>query len=424
MPELVIKGGRVIDADGERARRRASSTTAASSTVGADLDAPAPRARRRRLRRQPRPRRPPHPPARAGQGGGRDDRDRHPRRGARRLHRRRRHAQHRRRPSTAPPSSARCSSSAARRSCDVHAVGRHHRRPRRASSSRPMAEMAALGVRIFTDDGTGVQDDRLMRRALEYAGGPRRHPRPALRGSSRSAAGGHMHEGEWSSRLGLPGIPAEAEELMVHPRHRAGPAHRRPGPLPAPVDRRLGRAGPGGQGRRACRSPPRPPRTTSRSPTPRCAGYDPVFKVNPPLRTDADVAAVRAGLADGTIDAIATDHAPHTQEAKEAPVRPGAARACSASRPRWPSPSPSSTCPIERVLALLSWQPGRHRRARRRRTAARSPPGRPANLCVIDPDATWTVDPAASPAAAATPPTPAARSPAGSATPSCSANPS
>ncbi len=55
------------------------------------------------------------------------------------------------------------------------------------------------------------------------------------------------------------------------------------------------------------------------------ASYDPVFKVNPPLRTDADVAAIRAGLADGTIDAIATDHAPHTQEAKEAPVRPGPA---------------------------------------------------------------------------------------------------
>ena len=49
------------------------------------------------------------------------------------------------------------------------------------------------------------------------------------------------------------------------------------------------------------------------------AAYDPAFKVNPPLRTDADVAAVKAGLADGTIDAIATDHAPHTPEAKEAP---------------------------------------------------------------------------------------------------------
>ena len=49
------------------------------------------------------------------------------------------------------------------------------------------------------------------------------------------------------------------------------------------------------------------------------ASYDPVFKVNPPLRSGADVAAVKAALADGVVDAIATDHAPHTQEAKEAP---------------------------------------------------------------------------------------------------------
>ena len=50
-----------------------------------------------------------------------------------------------------------------------------------------------------------------------------------------------------------------------------------------------------------------------------CASYDAVFKVNPPLRTRADIDAIKAGLADGTIDAIATDHAPHTQETKEAP---------------------------------------------------------------------------------------------------------
>ena len=78
----------------------------------------------------------------------------------------------------------------------------------------PMAEMAALGVRLFTDDGTGVQDARLMRRALEYASGlgvtlAQHCEDDAL------AAGGHMHEGEWSSRLGIPGQPAEAEELMV-----------------------------------------------------------------------------------------------------------------------------------------------------------------------------------------------------------------
>jgi dihydroorotase len=78
----------------------------------------------------------------------------------------------------------------------------------------PMAEMAALGVRLFTDDGTGVQDARLMRRAFEYASAlgitlAQHCEDEAL------AAGGHMHEGEWSAKLGIPGIPAEAEELMV-----------------------------------------------------------------------------------------------------------------------------------------------------------------------------------------------------------------
>ena len=78
----------------------------------------------------------------------------------------------------------------------------------------PMAEMAALGVRIFTDDGSGVQDARLMRRAMEYATGLdvtiAQHCEDAA-----LASGGHMHEGEWSSRLGIAGQPAEAEELMV-----------------------------------------------------------------------------------------------------------------------------------------------------------------------------------------------------------------
>lgn len=78
----------------------------------------------------------------------------------------------------------------------------------------PMGEMAALGVHLFTDDGRGVQDAGLMRRALEYASDLgvvlAQHCEDAA-----LAAGGHMHEGAWSSRLGLPGQPAVAEEAMV-----------------------------------------------------------------------------------------------------------------------------------------------------------------------------------------------------------------
>src|SRR5256885_3313911 len=97
--------------------------------------------------------------------------------------------------------------------CDVHAAGAVTV-GRAGEQLAPMAEMAALGVRIFTDDGNGVQDNRLMRRALEYASGLDVTLAQHCEDESLSA-GGHMHEGEWSSRLGVPGIPAEAEELMV-----------------------------------------------------------------------------------------------------------------------------------------------------------------------------------------------------------------
>ena len=88
------------------------------------------------------------------------------------------------------------------------------------------------------------------------------------------------------------------------------------------------------------------------------AGYDPVFKVNPPLRTAGDVAAVRAGLADGTVDAIATDHAPHAPEAKERPLRPGAAGHARAGDRRCALALAELGLPgLARVLALLSWRP-------------------------------------------------------------------
>jgi dihydroorotase len=112
--------------------------------------------------------------------------------------------------------------------------------------------------------------------------------------------------------------------------------------------------------------------------------------VNPPLRGDADVEAVKSGLADGTIDAIATDHAPHPQEAKESPFDEapcgmlGLETSLSLSLTQ-------SGLPIERILALLSWQP-----ARIAGLADHGGPiaeGRPANLCVIDPNVAWTVDP-------------------------------
>ena len=264
---------------------------------------------------------------------------------------------------------------------------------RRGRELSPMAELVRLGVRVFTDDGTGVQDAAVMRRALEYAGGLRH-----LAGGSglvlaqhcevaELSAGGHMHEGEWSSRLGLGGQPSEAEELMVMrdialARLTGSRVH----------FQHLSTAGSVAMVRAAKEAGL--PVTSEAAPhhftltDACCAGYDTVFKVHPPLRTDDDVAAIRSGLADGTIDAIATDHAPHTSADKEKPfdsAPPGMLGLETA----LPLALTELDLPIERVLALMSWQPA----AIAGIDAHGGPiaPGSAANLCVIDPEESWTV---------------------------------
>jgi dihydroorotase len=271
--------------------------------------------------------------------------------------------------------------------CDVRVagaitVGRH------GQQLAPLAEMAALGVRLFTDDGAGVQDSRLMRRALEYATGIgvtlAQHCEDA-----ELAAGGHMHEGEWSSRLGIPGIPAEAEELMVMrdialARLTGASVHFLHLSTAGSVAM-VGAAKAQGLAVTAEAAPHHFSLTDEA-----VAGYDPVFKVNPPLRTAADVAAVKAGLANGAIDAIATDHAPHAAEHKEAPfdqAPPGmlgleTALALAITH---------LGLPIEQVLALLSWNPARIAGLDRSQGLA-IVPGALANVCVIDETHRWTVD--------------------------------
>ena len=151
------------------------------------------------------------------------------------------------------------------------------------------------------------------------------------------AGGGHMHEGEWSSRLGIPGQPAEAEELMVM--RDLALARLTGAPSTSCTCRRAGSlamirgAKASGLAVTAEVAPHHFTLTDAE-----VASYDPVFKVNPPLRSGADVAAVKAALADGVVDAIATDHAPHAQESQGGALRPGPARACSAWRRRWAWP--------------------------------------------------------------------------------------
>ncbi|HET9691135.1 MAG TPA: dihydroorotase [Acidimicrobiales bacterium] len=254
----------------------------------------------------------------------------------------------------------------------------------------PIAEMAALGVHLFTDDGTGVQDARLMRRALEYASSLGVVLAEHCEDASL-AAGGHMHEGEWSSRLGIAGQPAEAEELMVSRdlalcRLTGTPVHLL----------HLSTAGSVALVRGAKASGL--PVTAEATPHHLCltdaavAGYDTVYKVHPPLRTDADVAAIRAGLADGTIDAIATDHAPHAREAKEVPFDQAAPGMVGLETALAVALTELDLPPHE-VLALMSWKPAAIAglAARQGRPLAA---GEAANICVVDPAEEWVVDPA------------------------------
>jgi dihydroorotase len=259
---------------------------------------------------------------------------------------------------------------------------------RKGEQLAPMAELAALGVTIFTDDGTGVQDSRLMRRALEYAGALgvtlAQHCEDA-----GLAGGGCVHEGEWSSRLGLPGVPSEAEEIVVA---RDLALARLTGARLHLLH--LSTAGSVELVRRAkadgstVTAEAAPHHFTLTHEVVR--SYDPVFKVNPPLRGAADVAAVRAGLADGTVDAVATDHAPHLQEAKEQAfdeAPPGMLGLETA----LPLTLRELRLPPREALALLSWKPARI--AGLADHGKPILPGRPANLCVIDPRAQWVVRP-------------------------------
>jgi dihydroorotase len=259
---------------------------------------------------------------------------------------------------------------------------------RKGEQLAPMAELAALGVTLFTDDGNGVQDSRLMRRALEYATALGVTLAQHCEDAGLSA-GGHVHEGEWSSRLGLPGVPAEAEEVMVArdlvlARLTGGRLHLLHLSTAGSVEL-VRRAKADGSTVTAEAAPHHFTLTHEL-----VRSYDPVFKVNPPLRTPADVAAVRAGLADGTLDAVATDHAPHLQEAKEEPfdeAPPGMLGLETA----LPLALRELRLPPRDALALLSWKPARI--AGLADHGKPILPGRPANLCVVDPRAQWVVRP-------------------------------
>nr|WP_208407883.1 dihydroorotase [Amycolatopsis granulosa] len=274
---------------------------------------------------------------------------------------------------------------------DVHPVGAVTvgLRGERLAELGTMAKSAA-GVRVFSDDGHCVHDPLIMRRALEYSTAldvviAQHAEEPRL------TVGAQAHEGENGSRLGYAGWPASAEESIVardcllaeHAGARLHVCH-------------VSTAGTADVLRWAKERGTR----VSAEVTPhhllltdeRLATYDPVNKVNPPLRTGGDVAKLRAALAEGVIDCVATDHAPHAPQDKDcewSAARPGMLGLQTAL-------SVVAATMVE--TGLLDWRGVAKVMSERPAEIAGLPDqgrplavGEPANLVLVDPGAQWTV---------------------------------
>ncbi len=260
-----------------------------------------------------------------------------------------------------------------------------------------MAELGAMadsaaGVRVFSDDGKCVHDAVLMRRALEYVkafdGVVAQHAQ-----EPRLTENAQMNEGELSGRLGLAGWPAVAEEAIIardvllaqHVGSRLHVCHLSTAGSVEVVRWAKSR----GVDVTAEVTPHHLVLTEDL-----VASYDPLYKVNPPLRTAADVEALREALADGTIDIVATDHAPHPHEDKDC---------------EWAAAA-MGMLGLETALGVLletmvlpgrlTWRQLADRMSsapaqigRVRTQGHELVPGAVANITVIDPEATYVVDP-------------------------------
>jgi dihydroorotase len=280
--------------------------------------------------------------------------------------------------------------------CDVHPVGA----VTVDLAGRHLAELGAMAdsparVRLFSDDGQCVSDAILMRRALEYVkafdGIVAQHAQ-----EPRLTEGAQMNEGEESGRLGLAGWPSVAEEAIIardcllaaHVGSRLHICH-----VSTAGSVEIIRWAKGKGWAVTAEVTPHHLLLTDEL----AESYDPVYKVNPPLRTAADVDALRRGLADGTIDCVATDHAPHPLEAKET---------------EWPVAA-FGMIGLETALravheamvetGLLDWAAVAERMSSRparigRLTAQGGPlqAGSPASIVLYDPAVREPVDPAAS----------------------------
>jgi dihydroorotase len=253
-----------------------------------------------------------------------------------------------------------------------------------------MGELKEAGCVAVSDDGKPVMNAELMRRALEYARGL---GLPVIQHCEdlHLSGGGSMHEGEVSTRIGVKAQPAAAESAMVArdlelcalTGARYHVAH-----ISAVESVRLVREAKRRGLPVTCEVTPHHLTLTDEA----CAGYDTFTKCNPPLRASADVAALHEALADGTIDAIATDHAPHSPVEKDLEFENAAfgmlgletALPLSLEVYRKGLLTPAA------LVALLTVRPARALGLGGGSLA----PGMPADVTVVNPELGWTCEPA------------------------------
>jgi len=260
---------------------------------------------------------------------------------------------------------------------------------REGKALAPMAELAKVGVKLFTDDGSGVQDPLLMRRAMEYS-----KELNVVLGQhcevSSLTQGAVMHECGCSSDLGVPGWPSIAEELMVH---RDIELARLTGARIHFLH--LSTAG----SVKLVRQAKLDGLPVTAEVTPHhlsltaelLRGFDATFKVNPPLRTISDIDALKAGVLDGTIDAIATDHAPHARRDKELPLDQAPPGMLGLETALGVTCAALDLDPLA-IAQVMSVAPARIAGiADRQGNLPRV--GVAANLCVVDLNATWMINP-------------------------------
>ncbi len=282
---------------------------------------------------------------------------------------------------------------AAAGSCDVYPIGAITK-GLLGESLAEMGEMVEAGVRVFSDDGRCVPDARLLRNALVYA---RAFPIDVVLADHAEdtalVEGGQMHEGPMSYALGLAGRPAEAEEIVVArdlavARAAGGRLHLCHLSSARAVE--LVRRAKAEGVRVTAEVTPHHLVFTDED----LATYDTAKKMNPPLRSAEDRDALRAGVADGTIDAIATDHAPHAVEEKDRefdaapPGTIGLETALAAVLTHLVEPGIVS---LSRAIEALSTTPARILGAGEHGGPLEI--GSAANLVVFDPDERWTVEP-------------------------------